>query len=391
MLDWRVVEIRQKSYSSPLAWSAPAGFKKDTAKAELKPADSGKPATGGTIPLGESVTLSTPGLSYSQTPVEPKAEAPGAQTFTTPVPKFEPQVTYSNGPLSMGLDMPGSVRFKSVVGSYSGQANGTFDMSSAASALEPVYIDEIRVLESRYPGVADKLKGMEIKALEKGYCPEGSKGVEASVLESPPWPTTEFGDPRTNIGAKAKELHQTHPHLNTNDASTYDFKKAASDSDKLMEKLDGLFGNDLGELAMSTRAKTPKSLSNKMDKMLGYDQNFTMGHLTDTVGARIDAPDLKSMGEVAKRLEKEYEGKIIAKSDYVSKPGDNGYRAIHYIIDIGGRMAEIQTSTQSLRTADLATHDTVYKAEFPVTPETSKELSSAADRIMFLECLKAKE
>lgn len=390
MLDWCVVEIRQKSYSSSLAWSAPAGLKNDTPKAEFKPADSGKPATGGTISSGESVTLSTPGLSYSQTSVEPKAERPEAQT-ATPMPRFEPGVTYSNGPLSMDLDMPGSVRFKSVVGSYSGQANGTFDMSTATNALEPVYIDEIRVLDSRYPGVADKLKGMEVEALAKGYCPVGSKGIEASVLESPPWPTTEFGNPRENISAKAKELHQTHPHLNTSDASTYDFKKATADSDRLFETLDGLFGKDLGDLAMSTRAKTPKSLSNKMDKMLGYDENFTMGHLTDTVGARIDAPDLKSMGQVAERLEKLYDGKIIAKSDYVSKPGDNGYRAIHYIIDIGGRMAEIQTSTQSLRTADLATHDTVYKAEFPVTPETSKELSSAADRIMFLECLKAKE
>ena len=96
------------------------------------------------------------------------------------------------------------------------------------------------------------------------------------------------------------------------------------------------------------------------------------------------------MGTIAKELEKQYEGKIIAKSDYVSKPGENGYRAIHYIIEIDGRMVEIQTSTTSLRTADLATHDTVYKQEFPVSTEAAQELSTAADRIMYLECLKLK-
>jgi hypothetical protein len=228
-----------------------------------------------------------------------------------------------------------------------------------------------------------------MEAAVKGYCPEGSKAVEASVLESPPWPSTSFGDPRANISAKAKELQGSHPELNTGDASKYDFGAAAVAAEGLLEKLDGLFKDDLPDLAISTRAKTPKSLKGKMEKMKGFDPDYTLAHLTDTVGARVDAPDLKSMGEVANRLEKLYKGKIVAKSDYVSKPGANGYRAIHYIIDIGGRMAEIQTSTHNLRAADLATHDTVYKEEFPVTPETSKELSTAADRIMFLECLKA--
>ncbi|MFA5508727.1 MAG: hypothetical protein WC423_25100, partial [Vulcanimicrobiota bacterium] len=69
----------------------------------------------------------------------------------------------------------------------------------------------------------------------------------------------------------------------------------------------------------------------------------------------------------------------------------NGYRAIHYTVNIDGRMVEIQASTTALRTADLATHDTIYKPEFPVSPQTAQELSTAADRIMFLECLKLKE
>lgn len=352
------------------------------------PVDSG-------LNIAESVDLSihVPLKDGQPLVTEPKNEVidetpktPANPITITPAPNF-------NGPLTIGLQdslpglntLPGaSIRFTPT---SEPSANGPL---VSFADLEPTYMGEIRVLESRYPGVADKLKAFEIEAAEKGYCPIGSKPVEAALLESPPWPTTEYGNARANIGAKAKELQAANSDLNTGDATKYDFDKATVASEKLMETLDGLFpSKEMPDLAISTRAKAPKSLSNKMAKMLKLDPEYTLAHLTDTVGARIDAPDLKSMGEVATRLEKLYEGKIVAKSDYVTNPGDNGYRAIHYIIDIGGRMAEIQTSTQSLRTADLATHDTVYKAEFPVSPESSKELSTAADRIMFLECLKA--
>ena len=373
-----------------LGTTKPVGNPTGVAATPKTPVDSG-------FNIAESVDISTLGApNYDQTVVtEPKnqvvvatPEAPAA-----PLP-FTPDL---NAPLTMGLDdgpaalglgnanfSGASIRFTPV-----SEPSASGPLTSFAD-LEPTYMGEIRVLESRYPGVADKLKAFEIQAAEKGYCPIGSKSVEAALLGSPPWPTTEYGDARANIGTKARELQTANSELNTSDATKYDFDKATVASEKLMETLDGLFpSKEMPDLAISTRAKAPKSLSNKMDKMLKLDPEYTLAHLTDTVGARIDAPDLKSMGEVATRLEKLYEGKIVAKSDYVSKPGDNGYRAIHYIIDIGGRMAEIQTSTQSLRTADLATHDTVYKAEFPVSPETSKELSTAADRIMFLECLKA--
>lgn len=285
---------------------------------------------------------------------------------------------------ALNVDSP--VRFKSsqTDASHSGRVEVGMD-------VEPAYMSEIKVLESRYPGVVDKLKDFEIEAAAHGYSPQAGKAMETSVIDNAPWPQTTFGDPRTNIGAKAKELQTTNPALNTGDASKYDFAQANQVSIDLMEKFDTMFSQEkFPGIAISTRAKTPHSLTNKMTKMVEKDPNYTLAHLTDTVGARIDAPDLRSMGTIAKELEKQYEGKIIAKSDYVSKPGENGYRAIHYIIEIDGRMVEIQTSTTSLRVADLATHDTVYKAEFPVSPETSQELSTAADRIMFLECLKLK-
>lgn len=258
--------------------------------------------------------------------------------------------------------------------------------------LYPAYREELSPLESRYPGVAHKLSSFEVEAAMKGYCPVGTKHVEQAVIESPPWPQTDYGNARTNISAKAKEIQQSHPELNTSDPGAYDFKKANRDAGKLMEELHDMFPKDkFPGIVMGARAKAPASLAKKMEKQTAADPSFTLAHLTDTVGARIDSPDLKTLGEVAKALEKKYEGKIVAKSDYVTNPGANGYRALHYTVDIDGRMTEIQASTTSLRTADLATHDTVYKQEFPVSPEAAQELAGAADRIMFLECLKLKE
>lgn len=373
MLDSSGVEIGKFQFNYPAlnigAKSSP------TPKPQQLPIS---PANNESLPqkLGETVTLSSPSVIVPAGPTA-QVETGDATTQGGPAQSTSSVPTFQNGPLTMGLDeLPNPViRFKT---------------ATTSSGLEPAYMDEIRVLDSRYPGVADKLKDMEVQAAQNGYCPVESKKVEASLLESPPWPTTSFGDAFENITAKAAELRSNNPELATNDATTYDFAKAALAAEDFREKMKQAFKEDMPDLTISTRAKTPKSLANKMTKMLSKDPNYTMAHLTDTVGARIDAPDLHSMGEVAKRLEKMYEGKIVAKSDYVSQPGENGYRAIHYIIDIGGRMAEIQTSTHDLRMADLATHDTVYKAEFPVSPEASKELSTAADRIMYLECLKAK-
>lgn len=308
---------------------------------------------------GDAVTISTASV---QAPVEssPKSEAvaPVRLRETPEAVRAKPQEGLT-GPLTMGL--------------------------------EPVYVDELKPLESRYPGVAEKLGRFENEAACKGYCPVESPKLEQEVIQNPPWPKTEFGDPRANITAKAKELQEQNPTLKSSNPKDYDFQKASVAAEDLMETLDGMFPKDqFPGIAMSARAKTPQSLSKKMEKQTARSPDFSLGHLTDTVGARIDAPDLKKMGDVAKAIEQRFDGKIVAKSDYVSQPGDNGYRALHYIVDIGGRMAEIQTSTTSLRAADLATHDTVYKPEFPVSQETAKELSTAADRIMFLECLKTK-
>ena len=349
------MDIRQLG----LGFVLPSAPKLKGVELPKQPVVPAKQPDAGTATVGDSVNLSL--LTVPTPPTE------NVTSFTPSTIRLKPAVaggnsaTSINSPLTMGMD------------------------------LEPVYLEELGPIATRYPGVASALKNFEAEAFSKGYCPVASKSLEASVLENPPWPKTSFGDPRKNISAKAQELQASNPDLNTNDASKYDFNAASVSAANLLGTLDTMFPVDqFSGVAMTTRAKAPGSLAKKMEKMTGKDSAFTLAHLTDTVGARIDASDLTQMGKIASALEKQFEGKIVAKSDYVSEPGDNGYRAIHYTIDIGGRMAEIQTSTTSLRVADLVTHDTVYKNEFPVSKETSQELSTAADRIMFLECLKTK-
>lgn len=358
MLDCHV-DVRKLSVSG----GAASLSKLATLAPKAKPSEVAPPTTSGlpseTVSLGLGTTEKFGTLSTSQSSTMETLET----GYPSPVVRFKPleskSTSFNNGPLTMGF--------------------------------EPAYMDEIRVLGERYPGVAEKLNTLECQAAASGYCPVASKALEASVLASPPWPTTTFGSAWANISAKAQELQQSNPTLASQNPKDYDFKAANRASAKFVETLDEMFPREkYPELNVSARAKTPQSLAKKMEKQTAVSSDFSLAHLTDTVGARIDAPDLKQMGEVAKALEEKYKGNIVAKSDYVSDPGANGYRAIHYIIDIGGRMAEIQTSTTSLRAADLATHDTVYKPEFPVTPQTAQELSTAADRIMFLECLKTK-
>lgn len=253
--------------------------------------------------------------------------------------------------------------------------------------LEPTYSCEIAPLEERYPGTPGGLRELEREAALLGYEAGAARVLETTVLSASPWPTTNFGKAREGIASKAAELQQTHPHLNCADPEKYDFEQAQKKERELQEALGQFFPDEDSKLAICTRTKAPDSLARKTAKQLARSDKFTLAHMTDTVGARIDCRDLNSVGSVAHTLEKGFEGKVVAKSDYISNPRDNGYRALHYIVDLGDRMAEIQVTTHSLRKADLATHDTVYKREVPVSEPGAQELSRTADRMMFLECM----
>ncbi|MFN8609574.1 MAG: hypothetical protein U0931_18690 [Vulcanimicrobiota bacterium] len=250
------------------------------------------------------------------------------------------------------------------------------------------YLVELSFLKDKYPGVLEKLAQAEAEAKQHDYDPHTAQVLQDKVIDNAPWPSGSTPNVREKISAKSAQLRSANPALNSQNPADYDFEKAQGVADELFSKLDGMFPQDkYPDLKMAARAKAPASLGKKMEKMVSRADDYTLGHLTDTVGARVDCKDLKSLSQITYKLEEQFGDKMVARCDYISNPGENGYRAIHYIVDLGDRMAEIQVTTHKLRAADLATHDTVYKPDIPIPKETSEKIATAADRIMFLECL----
>lgn len=250
------------------------------------------------------------------------------------------------------------------------------------------YLVDLAFLEKKYPGVLEHLHQAETEAQQHDYDPVTAQVLQNRVVDNPIWPAGTTPDVRGKITAKSQELRSAHPVLNSQNAADYDFGKAQGAADDLLGRLDSMFPQDqYPDMKMAARAKAPDSLEKKMSKMVDMADDYTLGHLTDTVGARMDVKDLKNLSSVTYKLEEQFGDNIVARCDYITNPGENGYRAIHYIVDLGDRMAEIQVTTHKLRAADLATHDTVYKPDIPIPKETSEKVASAADRIMYLECL----
>jgi len=250
------------------------------------------------------------------------------------------------------------------------------------------YLVDLGFLEEKYPGVLDRLAQAEAEAKQHDYDPQTAQVLQNRVVDNPVWPAGSTPDVRGKITAKSQDLRTANPVLNSQNVADYDFDKAQGAAEDLLSKMDSMFPSDhYPDVKMAARAKAPASLEKKMEKMVSKADDFTLGHLTDTVGARLDCKDLNSLSAITHRLEEQFGDQLVARCDYISNPGENGYRAIHYIVDLGDRMAEIQVTTHKLRAADLATHDTVYKPDIPISKETTEKIASAADRIMFLECL----
>jgi len=327
--------------------------------------------------VAQSVVAETsPGAVQDQLRIQfPLSNLPpiSQEPLPTKPPAAEPETVHS-----IPLQTPVSYQSPSLLLS---------DYSQTSLICDEVEVD-LQTIDNHYPGVAQRLSETESKAAQFGYESGLFRSLEMQVLKDPPWTPGSTPNSRQNIQAKAAELRSLNPELDSADPKSYDFVKAMYQAESLMENLTEKFsGDQFPDVKIAARAKAPASLSNKLEKMTARDPDFKLSHLTDTVGARVDCPDLKTLGNVARSLEKMYDGKVVAKNDYLSEPGENSYRALHFIVDMGDRMAEIQITTHRLRACDQASHDTVYKPMIPVTEKTKEMLSTAGDRAMFVECL----
>lgn len=269
------------------------------------------------------------------------------------------------------------------------------DLNNPLAVLEPEqtasldYTDRLSNLNVRYPGLTVRLKTAEARAWIVSNTLNNNNELNLhtkAVLNNPPWPNGQVSSSREKIQNKAQELQLLNPKLASNRVEDYNFEQAQDAAEDLFVTISDLFPETEFEgVKFATRAKTPQSLETKLAKRTAEDKNFSLAHLTDSVGARIDCRSLKMLGDAANKLEQHFEGKIVAKDDYLSHPGELGYRALHYVVDLGDRMAEIQFSTHDLRATDLATHDTLYKPFFEIDEATAKKLEGSANRVMEAE------
>lgn len=323
------------------------------------------------------VAETSPGVIQDQLRIQfppPTLPPISQESLPTKPPETEPDEKFKSEPLK-------------TTAPYQSPSLLQLDYSQASLICDEVEFD-LKAIDNYYPGVAQRLSETESKAAQFGYETGLFRSLEMQVLKEPPWTPGSTPNSRQQIQAKAAELRSLNPELDSADPKAYDFAKAMNQAENLMENLTEKFsGEQFPDVKIAARAKAPASLSNKLEKMTARDPDFKLSHLTDTVGARVDCPDLKTLGSVARSLEKMYDGKVVAKNDYLSEPGENSYRALHFIVDMGDRMAEIQITTHRLRACDQASHDTVYKPMIPVTDKTKEMLATAGDRAMFVECL----
>jgi ppGpp synthetase/RelA/SpoT-type nucleotidyltranferase len=349
--------------------------------------DSFKAGMQGSTPFAEPLKATVTEITYDEPPAllpdfsvsESGSQPPPAPTLPVALP-----LDYNLG--FPGLDLAECKTYSDIQVPVGVLTDGSFTRFS----YQLPYLSKLSTVEERYPGVVAKLKQAEEGAHRAGYTPTRAQAVIEQMRQAPPWPAGSYPDNRARIAVKAQQLAALHPQLQSREATTYDLPAAQEAADKLLDDLVQAFPeHEFPNTNMAVRAKTPGSLANKMTKQQVRDPEYSLAHVTDTVGARMDCTNLITLGKMANKMEQLYKDKIVAKKDMLSEPGSNGYRALHYTVDLGDRMAEIQLTTQLLRATDLATHDTLYKPQIPLAEEESKMLATAADRAMFHECIQA--
>jgi len=139
------------------------------------------------------------------------------------------------------------------------------------------------------------------------------------------------------------------------------FKKVLNTKNELDDTMQG-FVDELKKTAPSTskiyaRTKTPFSILNKLVSKRMLDQKKG---LTDLIGTTIAVDTFAELERVAKRIDKGLYGKVIEVVDFYKNP-NNGYMALHYIIERDGTLIEVQLKTKRMKNVNMLSHDAYKK------------------------------
>jgi ppGpp synthetase/RelA/SpoT-type nucleotidyltranferase len=94
-----------------------------------------------------------------------------------------------------------------------------------------------------------------------------------------------------------------------------------------------------GKIDVAQRLKKRDTIINKLDRF----PRMQLTQMHDIGGVRATLPNLTCLNAVSRRLKKTWT--VARTRDYVGKPKDSGYRAIHHEVRRDGRVIEVQLRT----------------------------------------------
>ena len=108
-----------------------------------------------------------------------------------------------------------------------------------------------------------------------------------------------------------------------------------------------------------------------------------ISELTDIAGARIVIPSYAAIPLVTQNIESAL--KIVEKEDMIADQRGTGYRAIHYLAAVDGRLVEIQIHTHRGTIWAGASHRLVYKGPFSKDKAVIAYLNRLSETIFWLD------
>ena len=130
-----------------------------------------------------------------------------------------------------------------------------------------------------------------------------------------------------------------------------------------------------------------------MDKLVrrGFELSVKSAreNLTDIAGVRVICPYINDIYLIADLLTSQADIVVVRTSDYIKQPKPNGYRSLHYIVEVPVFLSsgpepvkvEIQIRTIAMDFWASLEHDLAYKLADGKTEAVLKELKECADVI----------
>jgi ppGpp synthetase/RelA/SpoT-type nucleotidyltranferase len=127
------------------------------------------------------------------------------------------------------------------------------------------------------------------------------------------------------------------------------------------------------------RIKATDSIQEKVSR-----RNYAcFSELTDVAGTRIVIPSYAALPLVTQNIERAFS--IVEKEDLIPDQRGTGYRAIHYLVTVDGRIVEIQVHTQRGTIWAEASHRLVYKGPFSDNRAVISYLNRLSETVFLLD------